>query len=56
MYATKVEIGLKKAEPGSWPRLEIPRTTPIVNNEPKENEKADDNISAMVESVDLCDL
>ena len=28
LLGTKVEINLRKAEPGSWPTLEMPRTEP----------------------------
>lgn len=28
MLATKVEIKLKKAEPGSWSKLDFPKTEP----------------------------
>ncbi|XP_012152858.1 cysteine and histidine rich domain containing protein [Megachile rotundata] len=53
MLPTKVEIKLKKAESGSWAKLNIPRTNEI---ETEENDKTDENISAQVEAVDLSDL
>ncbi|KAK1134771.1 hypothetical protein K0M31_007542 [Melipona bicolor] len=52
MLPTKVEIKLKKAEPGSWAKLDFPRIT----EETEENGQNDENISAQVEAVDLSDL
>lgn len=45
MMATKIEIVLKKAEPMSWARLDLPPVAP-----PKEKEKEKD-----VDSEDECD-
>lgn len=53
MLPTKVEIKLKKAEPGSWPQLDIPRKEESEINESKENVT---NLNAQVEAVDLSDL
>lgn len=55
MYATKVEIKLKKAEPGSWSRLEVPRAPSAV---PTSNQKQGtmEEITPQVEAVDLSDL
>ncbi|KOC69964.1 Cysteine and histidine-rich domain-containing protein [Habropoda laboriosa] len=53
MISTKVEIKLRKAEPGLWAKLDVPRTCEI---EVKENSQNDENISAQVEAVDLSDL
>lgn len=53
MLPTKVEIKLKKAESGSWAKLNVPRTNEI---ETDENDKNDESISAQVEAVDLSDL
>lgn len=53
MLPTKVEIKLKKAEPGSWAKLDFPRAT---EEEIEEDSQNDENISAQVEAVDLSDL
>ncbi|KAF3428258.1 hypothetical protein E2986_02113 [Frieseomelitta varia] len=53
MLPTKVEIKLKKAEPGSWAKLDFAR---ITEEETEENGQNDENISAQVEAVDLSDL
>ncbi|XP_044762492.1 cysteine and histidine-rich domain-containing protein [Coccinella septempunctata] len=53
MYGTKVEVSLKKAEPGSWPRLEVPRSTQC---DPEIDGDTDKDITPMVEAVDLSDL
>lgn len=55
MYGTKVEITLPKQEPGSWPKLNIPREKlPAVKtttqNEPNADQTSDD------EFVDLDDI
>lgn len=56
MYGTKVEITLPKQEPGSWPKLNIPREIlPAVKkttakNEPNTDQTSDD------EFVDLDDI
>lgn len=54
MYGTKVEIKLKKAEPGAWSRLEIPRAQPNAAKE-KQGSKVEE-ITPQVEAVDLSDL
>lgn len=53
MLPTKVEIKLKKAEPGSWPKLNFPRAS---ETETEENQQNDENISAQIQAVDLSDL
>lgn len=53
MLGTKVEICLPKAEPGSWPRLEMPpkkATKPEPKQEEKKVEKDNDS------DIDLDDL
>jgi cysteine/histidine-rich domain-containing protein 1 len=55
MYGTKVEIKLKKAEPGSWSRLEIPRTTTTAEEKPKATTEVAD-ITPQIDAVDLDDL
>lgn len=53
MLPTKVEIKLKKAEPGLWSELDIPRKEKTETSESKENFT---NLNAQVEAVDLSDL
>ena len=54
MLPTKVEIKLRKKEPGSWAKLDFPRqqkSLPEESGEPDSN-----NISAQVDAVDLSDI
>lgn len=54
MYSTKVEIKMKKAEPGSWVKLDVPRTQ---NSDQKMSSAAKvDEITPQVDAVDLSDL
>lgn len=53
MLPTKVEIKLKKAEPGSWSKLDIPREMNLKTIESQENVM---NLNTQVEAVDLNDL
>ncbi|KZC15182.1 PREDICTED: cysteine and histidine-rich domain-containing protein [Dufourea novaeangliae] len=53
MLPTKVEIKLKKAEPGSWAKLCFPRED---KTETEENSRNDEIITAQVDAVDLNDL
>lgn len=53
MLPTKIEIQLKKAEPGFWTCLEIRR---VSNEQPEENAQAEENISSQIDAVDLSDL
>ncbi|XP_054003684.1 cysteine and histidine-rich domain-containing protein morgana [Hylaeus anthracinus] len=53
MLPTKVEIKLKKAEPGSWAKLYFCRENKVGTEENTQNEE---NISAQVDAVDLSDL
>ncbi|NP_001123267.2 cysteine and histidine-rich domain (CHORD)-containing 1 [Nasonia vitripennis] len=52
MLPTKTEIKLRKKEPGSWSKLDIPRQ--ITTEEPEET--AEDNITSQVDAVDLSDI
>lgn len=52
MFGTKVEIKLKKAEPGSWSRLDVPRKV----EESKEEKKEVETLIPEVDAVDLSDL
>lgn len=54
MFGTKVEIKLKKAEPGSWTKL----GDPIVQQSPSAVEKPSnvEKLTPQVEAVDLDDL
>ncbi|KAG5317623.1 CHRD1 protein, partial [Pseudoatta argentina] len=53
MLPTKVEIKLKKAEPGSWPKLDVPREAKPRNSENNENIS---NLNSQIEAVDLSNL
>ncbi|KAM0727292.1 Cysteine and histidine-rich domain-containing protein morgana [Formica fusca] len=53
MLPTKVEIKLKKAEPGSWSKLDIPREVKPEISESKENVAT---LNTQIEAVDLSDL
>ncbi|KAF7417587.1 hypothetical protein HZH68_000240 [Vespula germanica] len=53
MLPTKVEIKLKKAEPGSWSCLDIPR---ILDNQENESIQNEEQISSKIDAVDLSDL
>lgn len=53
MFGTKVEVKLKKAEPGTWVQLEIPRKT---SEKKKNNSDKVDDITPQVDAVDLSDL
>lgn len=56
MLGTKVEISLPKAEPGSWPKLEMPKKK-VTKPEPKqEPPKKVEKIEANDSDVDLDDL
>lgn len=52
MLPTKVEIKMKKAEPGSWSKLDFPRQV----TETCEKPSVQDNITERVDAVDLSDL
>lgn len=52
MLPTKVEIKLKKAEPSSWSKLDIPKEA-APQQAPKEE---DNSITERVDAVDLNDL
>ncbi|XP_076629491.1 cysteine and histidine rich domain containing protein [Colletes latitarsis] len=54
MLPTKIEIKLKKAEPGSWAKLYLSRESKAETRE--NNTQNEENISAQVEAVDLSDL
>lgn len=54
MLPTKVEIKLKKAEPGSWSRLDIPRVPGSQKND--ESIQNEEQISSQIDAVDLSDL
>lgn len=51
MLPTKVEIKLKKKEPGSWTKLEIPRA-----NSTESEVSQEDSNTEKVNAVDLSDL
>lgn len=53
MLPTKVEIKLKKAEIGSWSKLDIPKEIKPEISESKENIAT---LNTQIEAVDLSDL
>jgi cysteine/histidine-rich domain-containing protein len=53
MLPTKVEIKLRKAECGSWSKLDIPRELKSELSNSKENIT---NINTQVKTMDLSDL
>lgn len=53
MLPSKVEIKLKKAEAGSWSKLDIPRKVIPRSSEHTENIT---NLNTQIEAVDLNDL
>ncbi|XP_024938126.1 cysteine and histidine-rich domain-containing protein isoform X2 [Cephus cinctus] len=55
MLPTKVEIKLKKAEPGSWAKLDFPRGMDY-SSEPDTSQNIEETISTQVDAVDLADL
>lgn len=54
MLPTKVEIKLKKAEPGSWAQLSFPRSSD--NKTESREDESKEEITERVEAVDLSDL
>lgn len=54
MAGTKVEIKMKKAEPGSWAKLFIPREVKLVVKE--QQKVAQDNENEKIDALDLDDL
>ncbi|XP_025995378.1 cysteine and histidine-rich domain-containing protein [Solenopsis invicta] len=55
MLPSKVEIKLKKAEPGSWSKLDVPREAKPRNLKRETNENVT-NLNSQIEAVDLSDL
>ena len=53
MLPTKVEIKLRKAEPGSWAKLYFDNAT---DGQTEGNGQDDDNINVQIQAVDLSDL
>lgn len=53
MLPTKIEIKLKKAEPGSWSKLDVAREANSRNSKSNENVA---NLKSQIEAVDLSDL
>lgn len=54
MSQTKVEIKLKKAECGSWSKLDFPRA--VLKQEQQETVQNNSTISNLVPQVDAVDL
>ena len=55
MLPTKVEIKLRKKEPGTWSKLDIPRENESKNDDDVEKNNEEDNL-CKIETVDLNDL
>ncbi|CAB3384411.1 Hypothetical predicted protein [Cloeon dipterum] len=55
MMGTKLEVSLRKAEPGSWTRLFFPRTIQEIKK-PEPSKLPEDSLKEDFESVDLSDL
>lgn len=56
MYGTKVEIKMRKAEPGSWTKLNIPRELgKKIDNKTTEREKIE-ALAPQIDAMDLDDL
>eukprot|EP00088_Acartia_fossae_P052923 TRINITY_DN599_c0_g1_i1.p1 TRINITY_DN599_c0_g1~~TRINITY_DN599_c0_g1_i1.p1 ORF type:complete len:365 (+),score=62.74 TRINITY_DN599_c0_g1_i1:29-1096(+) len=53
MYGTKTEIKMKKAESGSWQKLEVPR---VIQEEVKKEEIIVEDTNSKVDALDLDDL
>ena len=53
MMGTKVEIKLKKGEPGAWSKIDFPRTEPKkVEKEPEVETQEDDSVDlSTVEAI-----
>lgn len=58
MFASKVEIKMVKAEPGSWSRLDIPqkKVQPVRETNDKIPEKSDSTSDADFECFNLDDI
>lgn len=58
MLPTKVEIKLKKLEPGSWAKLETahPSVRTEKNVAPQPEIEKEEGITAQIDAVDLSDL
>jgi cysteine/histidine-rich domain-containing protein len=55
MLPTKLEVKLRKAEPGSWSKLDIPRQTALEENAQPASASMEQLIPE-VDAVDLSDL
>ena len=55
MLPTKLEVKLRKAEPGSWSKLDIPRQTALEEN-PQPASASMEQLIPEVDAVDLSDL
>ncbi|XP_069697977.1 cysteine and histidine-rich domain-containing protein morgana isoform X2 [Periplaneta americana] len=55
MFPTKLEVKLRKAEPGSWSKLDIPRPTTEIDNS-QSSSTTMEQLVPEVDAVDLSDL
>ncbi|PNF28624.1 Cysteine and histidine-rich domain-containing protein [Cryptotermes secundus] len=56
MLPTKLEVKLRKGEPGSWPKLDIPRQGEVVQGSQPPSATAMEQLIPEVDAVDLSDL
>lgn len=57
MFGTKIEIKMRKAEAGTWSRIDIQPVKEQLSNKPSDvNNMAVDNVTDKVDAVDLSDL
>lgn len=56
MMGTKVEVKLRKAEPGAWKNLHIANTTVATSTSPSSESSSCQSLESRVDAVDLSDL
>jgi cysteine/histidine-rich domain-containing protein len=56
MLPTKLEVKLRKGEPGSWPKLDIPRQGEVERDSQPPSAAAMEQLIPEVDAVDLSDL
>mgnify|MGYP000704617279 CR=1 FL=1 len=55
MFPTKLEVRLRKAEPGSWSKLDFPSPTAAEQSKPVETASMEELVPE-IDAVDLSDL
>lgn len=56
MLPTKLEVKLRKGEPGSWSKLDIPRQRAVEQDSQPPSTAAMEQLIPEVDAVDLSDL